>query len=159
MEQYWDLATAERYWDFVAILATMAALVNNGYMTYRLVRPYVVRRWSAAAAGITYVAVMISLYFVPWEMGGMFAYALGTTVAFAVLYASDRGKLKQKLFLGLTMYLLEWIAHGITVQVRSLLFWGVLNTPYMVSDRSGGFAPILRWKFSVWQCVACLRAY
>lgn len=134
MEQAWNWEAIARYWDLMGMVASLAFLALSAHLWYRFFKPYVPGRLPAAAAGITYTAVMLMLYFIPWEMMGMLAYGIGALAAFCILYGMDPEKLRQKLFLSLTMYLLDWIAHGIVGQIRSLFFWSVLDTPFIKAE-------------------------
>lgn len=121
-----------RYWDLVLRIHSLITLACTGYLLYRFVRPYGASRRAAALAGAAYTAVMMPLYLVPWELQGMFVYAAGTAAAFVLLFALEREKLRQKLFLGFLMYLLDWIASGITNEVRGLLLRAMLRIPSLV---------------------------
>lgn len=139
MEQQWDWEAIERYWDVTGMVTGLIVLLLSAYLWYRFLRPYVSGPRPAAAAGITYTAVMLVLYFIPWNMMGMFAYGAGTLAAFCVFCGLDPRRIRQKLFLSLAMFLLDWIAHGITGEIRSLMFWGILDTPFMRADPMSQF--------------------
>ena len=129
----------EQYWELTSMITSELGLAGIGYLLYRFVRPYGDSSRPAAAAGITYGAVMGCLYLIPWEIPGMLAYGAGTAAAFAVLCMAERTRWRQKLFLGLVMYLLDWIAHGIIVQLRDILFILIVDTSYMTADPTRHF--------------------
>lgn len=64
---------------------------------------------------------MLLLKFIPYEMQGMTAYAIGTAISFFVMLSIDGKNMEQKIFLAVTFYLMEWIAWGLVI-----FPWGVL---------------------------------
>jgi len=124
----------EFYWEVVSCIAGLAALGITGYLFYRFVNPFLLECRYAWCIGAVYFAVMAVLYLVPWEMGGVFAYACGVFAAFAVMYFIDRRNIEQKLFLTVTMYLLDWISHGIVTNIpRNILFDILIYQPYVAA--------------------------
>lgn len=129
-----ELEQIERYWELVRVAQALVIFPGTGVLIYRFVRPYVNRRRGAAAAGAAYTAAMIVLYFIPYEMTGISAYGAGNLAAFVLMYVLEPEKPRQKLFLGILMYLLDWIAHGISVWIRDFFFWAVLGNAGLAAD-------------------------
>lgn len=109
------------YWEVLSCIVNIAAMWITGYLFCRFVRSFVGSRGIAKTVGAVYFAVMMVIYFIPYEMESMVAYAVGTASAFAVMYCLDRRNIEQKLFLALVMYLLQWIAHGIAIIPRNMV--------------------------------------
>lgn len=123
----------EVYWEAVSYAVFIAVTGMTGYLFYRFVSPFLRKDRYAGAVGIVYFTVMTVLYLIPWELESAAAYAAGTLAALAILYWIDRRNMEQKVFLAITMYLLDWISHGIALIPRSILFEVLINPPEMMS--------------------------
>lgn len=123
----------EVYWEIVSYATGIALMGITGYLFYRFIKPFLIKYRYAGVIGVVYFIVMTVLYLIPWEMEGVVAYAIGTLTAFAAMYFIDRRNMAQKLFLATTMFLLNWISHGIAIIPRGILFAIFINPPYMMS--------------------------
>lgn len=121
----------ETYWEILSCIVSIAVMWIKGYLFCRLVRPFVISRGIAKAVGAAYFTVMLAMYFIPYEVKSMVAYAVGTMSAFAVMYCLDRRNVEQKLFLALVMYLLQWIANGIAIIPRNVVLKCIDATDYI----------------------------
>lgn len=122
----------EFYWEIVSHITGIAALGITGYLFYRFFKPFLPEGRYVWCVGAAYFVIMAILYVVPWEIGGALAYACGSLTAFLVTYFIDFRNLEQKLFLTVTMYLLNWISHGIVNGIpRNILFQIILYQPYV----------------------------
>ncbi len=122
----------EFYWEVVSRIAGIAAFGITGYLFYRFVKPFLLESRYAWCIGLAYFVALTILYVMPWEIGGALAYAGGCLAAFLVMYFMDSRNLEQKLFLTVTMYLLNWISHGIVTSIpRNILFQILLYQPYV----------------------------
>lgn len=43
-------------------------------------------------------------------------------------------KIKQKIFLAISMYLIRWMVYGVTLVLRDIMFALFINTPYMLTE-------------------------
>lgn len=111
----------ERYWQAVGVISDIIELGTIAYLLNDFVRPFLRKNRYRSLVGAAYFAVMLLLYFIPWEMGGKIAHAAGAFLLFVVMYLIDRRNAEQKLFLSVTFYLLRWISRGVM-----LLFWNIL---------------------------------
>lgn len=126
------LENIESYWYLTAGITTLLSIGIEGYLLSFFVRPFLKHIRPARCAGLiggTYFLVMAVLYVIPREIS--YANAAGIIAALCILCLMERERMEQKLFLMVTAYLLQWIAHGVAVMPRSLLFDFLLNTPYM----------------------------
>ena len=103
------------YWKIASIVKGMAIIGVTGYLFYYLVKPFLIKDKDAAVTGAVYAIVMLVLYFIPYEMDSMAAHAFGMAVTFAVMYLVDRNHIEQKLFLVITMFLLEWVSYDLAL--------------------------------------------
>ncbi len=120
----------EMYWSIVSRMAGVISLSIEGWFLYYFAGPFLKKNKYDRMVGISYSAVMLVLYFVPFLIS--FPRIYGVTAAFLVMCIIDRRNVEQKVFLVITMYLLEWIAQGIALVPRSLMFTLFINTSYMM---------------------------
>lgn len=120
-------------------LVTVMSLGIQGYAACRFLRPFLTRTKGAAGIGIAYIGVMLLLYHLPWDMWGMLAYGVGACTVCGVSYWLDRRNLRQKIYLAVTLYLVNWITHGIAIIPRSVLLDGLNRLPTDVQNGSAGF--------------------
>lgn len=109
----------ELYWNIVAKTVSFAAIGMVSYVLYLLVKAFIQNKRAAVIAGIVHFAAMMIMYFIPHEIDSMAAHAAGVLAAIIVMYALDRRNREQKIFLCFTIYLLDWISHGISILLRN----------------------------------------
>lgn len=109
----------EQYWDVILIITEIVNIVISGLLIGYYVKPYLRDRKNrkTLAVAISYIAVMIILYFVPFYLDSAFAYAVGILVTLTTMVCIDHRNYPQKLFLALTAYQLRWIASGLMVMI------------------------------------------
>lgn len=119
----------EFYWETASHVFRMIGIVLTGVAFQRFAGAFVREKRAASAAGITYAAVMLLLYFVPYDMSGTAAYTVGAAGVFLALLLTDRRFVRQKVFLSVTMYLVDWVAGGIALMGYECLFELLLYRP------------------------------
>ncbi len=109
----------EQYWDVILIIKEIVNIAISGLLIGYYVKPYLRDRKNrkTLAVAISYIAVMIILYFVPFYLDSAFAYAVGILVTLTTMVCIDHRNYPQKLFLALTAYQLRWIASGLMVMI------------------------------------------
>lgn len=115
------MENTEFYWDLAAYAASAVNIIIIGCLFIRFVKPFLIVRKYTGFIGAAYIMVMLILKFCPYEMDAMTAYAAGFTSAFLVMYIGDRRNARQKIFLTVAFYLIEWISWGVI-----LIPWGIL---------------------------------
>lgn len=98
-------------------------IVIVGILLHWFVQPFLPERKEIRLVGVSYAVVMLILKFCPYEMQGITAYAVGSTVSLAAMYFVDRKHIEQKIFLAVTFYLVEWISWGIILVPWNLAFY------------------------------------
>ena len=109
----------EQYMDVILIITEIVNIVISGFLIGYYVKPYLRDRKNrkTLAVAISYIAVMIILYFVPFYLDSAFAYAVGILVTLTTMVCIDHRNYPQKLFLALTAYQLRWIASGLMIMI------------------------------------------
>jgi len=88
-------------------------IVMNGMTAFcfvRLVKPFLqggVKVWQIGAA---YFIMMEFLQYIPWYIHNFYAYSLGISAAFLVMYHMERRNVEQKIFLCVTFFSLRWLS-------------------------------------------------
>ncbi|MCM1134357.1 MAG: GHKL domain-containing protein [Clostridium sp.] len=121
----------EKYWAIISWISGMAHIVLASCLFCRFAKPYLNNRSYVKILGIAYFAVMAALYCVPWEMDGTIAYGIGALAALMVMCFVDRRNRRQKLFLVITMFLLDWAAAGVANIFRFFIFEKTVYQPYV----------------------------
>lgn len=127
------LENIEIYWYWISGITTLLSIGIEGYLLSLFIRPFLKSNCPVRIAGLAggaYFLAMAVLYVMPKEIS--YANEASIIAALGILCLMERERIEQKLFLMVTAYLLQWIAHGIAVMPRSLLFAYALNTPYML---------------------------
>ena len=103
-------------------LGSALNLCITGFLFWYFVTPFLLKKKGLSATGVVYALVMLWLKLIPYELDGGVCYGIGTLAAFLVMYRMDRRNGKQKIFLSLTFYLLNWIAWGIVLGPWDILY-------------------------------------
>ncbi len=125
----------EAYWAAANHLIAILNLLAEGWLVYRFVKPFMKEK--AYGAGISYSAVMLIFYCVPWEIS--YPYLQGFAAVAAVMCLLERKNIRQKVFLATLLYLFRWMVYGVTLVLRDLLFALFINNPYMLTE------PVKQW--------------
>ncbi len=106
---------SETMWETASQISSMAGLAADAILVTWFYSLFLKKCSRSVFTGITYFLTMTLLYFSPVLFSGTIAYALG--IAFvclaSILIESDNKP--QKVFLSMTIYLLEWISSEITI--------------------------------------------
>lgn len=121
----------EMYWQVVSYAAGVISIVIEGYFFYYFVTPFLTKNKINKLVGISYSSVMVVLYFIPLLV--FYPRIFAVLTAFLVMCTIDRKNISQKIVLVITMYLLQWIAQGMSLIPRSLIFSFFVNTEYMTA--------------------------
>ena len=118
METYWAIAN-----QTIAIINIMV----EGWLVCRFVKPFMKRK--TYYVGLSYSVAMLVFYLIPQEMS--YPYLLGIFVAWTAMCLIERKKIKQKVFLAISLYLIRWVVYGVTLVLRDIMFALFINTSYM----------------------------
>ena len=97
------------YWMVVSGYA-IVGMYGTGYILFRFAKPFMENKKGAFSIVIAYFATMLILYFVPIQINTFTAYGLGILSAFIVMCRTDCRNYKQKIFIAVTFYSLDWLS-------------------------------------------------
>ncbi len=112
MDFYYDLITEAA--SYIKILLTA---INLAF----LLGPYVNRKRDAYVGAMIYGMAVAILYGIPWEMKFWMVYCLGAALSFLYLMGMDKRNGKQKIFLLLSFFVLEYLTHSIVIEEMHLI--------------------------------------
>ena len=119
----------ETYWQIANEAIAIINILVEGWLMYRFVKPFIKRK--TYYVGLSYSVAMLVFYLVPQEI--TYPYLLGILVAWTSMCLVEREKIKQKVFLATTMYLIRWMVYGVTLVLRDIMFALFINTEYMLT--------------------------
>ena len=119
----------EIYWALANKIIAILNIIVEGWLVYRFVKPFI--KSKSYYVGLSYSAAMLMFYLVPQEI--TYPYFSGILVAWIVMCLIERKKIKQKVFLATTMYLIRWVVYGVTLVLRNIMFALFINTEYMLT--------------------------
>ena len=119
----------ETYWKIANEAIAILNILVEGWLMYRFVKPFIKRK--TYYVGLSYSVAMLVFYLVPQEI--TYPYLLGILVAWTSMCLVEREKIKQKVFLATTMYLIRWMVYGVTLVLRDIMFALFINTEYMLT--------------------------
>lgn len=128
----------EIYWEVLMHAGRIVNIIIAGSLLHRFVKPFFEEGKHTYAVGIAYMLTMLLLDFIPYEMRGMTAYAIGTFISFLVMFYIDRRNIEQKIFLAVMFYLMDWIV------------WGLALFPWNVSYRLITVPVDLQWQLGMY---------
>lgn len=102
------METVERYYTVLKYVDFLVSDVLAGWCYTLWVRPFLGSRRAAYLTGAAYAAVMFFLFFGPFYIPTMLAYAIGTAAGFAVMALDERKYIGQKLYLAVVFYSVRW---------------------------------------------------
>jgi len=118
------------YWEIANRTIAVINMIVEGFLVYQFVKPFIHKE--SYCVGLSYSVAMLIFYFVPQEMS--YPYLLGIFVAWITMCLTERKKIKQKIFLAISMYLIRWMVYGVTLVLRDIMFALFINTPYMLTE-------------------------
>lgn len=116
-----DMEVDELYWSVVAHTADVLNIFITGAFFYRFVKPFMPGNRRTGYVAVAFAGIMLILLFMPFEISGALAYAIGVVGVFIAMYLIDKRNVEQKIFLALICYLLEWISWGALVAIWNTL--------------------------------------
>lgn len=119
----------ETYWQIANEAIAILNILVEGWLMYRFVKPFIKRK--TYYVGLSYSVAMLVFYLVPQEIA--YPYLLGILVAGTTMCLIERKKIKQKVFLATSMYLIRWMVYGVTLVLRDIMFALFINTEYMLT--------------------------
>ena len=118
------------YWEIANRTIAVINMIVEGFLVYQFVKPFIHKE--SYCVGLSYSVAMLIFYFVPQEMS--YPYLLGFFVAWITMCLTERKKIRQKIFLAISMYLIRWMVYGVTLVLRDIMFALFINTPYMLTE-------------------------
>ena len=112
----------EGIWERTDTLFRIANIIANSVIVMHFYMAYLKSRKSSAIIGAVFFVAMMAMFFVPFEMSSAFAYAMGILSIFTASVLIERANIPQKIFLAVTIYLLNWIAGGVV-----LIPWNIIS--------------------------------
>ena len=125
----------ENYWAIANHTIAIINILVEGCLFCKFIQPFM--KVKAYYVGISYSLAMLVFYCVPQQVP--YPYLLGILVACTTMCLLERKRIKQKVFLAITMYLFRWMVYGVTLVLRDIMFALFINTPYMLTE------PIKQW--------------
>ena len=117
----------EVMWETAWIISEIVELAVNAVLVVWFYAHYMKKKPKAYFTGISYFIVMSALFLIPFTMPGVVAYVLGAVAVCVVSIFVESSNVPQKVFLALTIYLLQWIS-----TIVALLPWYLIsNMTYM----------------------------
>lgn len=112
MDFYYDLITEVAFY-----IKILLAVINLAF----LLVPYVRRKRDAYVGVVIYGLVMVILFKIPLEMKYWMAYCVAAALSFLYLMAKDKRNGRQKIFLFLSFFVLEYLTHSIIIEEMNLI--------------------------------------
>lgn len=119
----------ETYWAIVSHTTVVINYLLEGWLFYWFVKPFMKKK--AYYVGIAYSVVMLVFFCIPQEI--TYPNLQGALVAWIMMCLLEKKKIKQKVFLAISMYLFRWVVYGVTLVLRDIMFALFIETPYMLS--------------------------
>lgn len=110
----------EGYWAFVSIATRVFGIAAEGWIVAFFVKPFLDNRRAALIGGSVYSAILLVLYLLPREFS--YPRMIVLCAVFGALWLLDKRNASQKLVLLLMIYLLCWIAQGVALVPRDILY-------------------------------------
>ena len=111
----------------------------RAYCFYRLVKPFLCspgmlqKRGRVRLVGVAYALIMILLPIMPFVGDAYTAYGLGSLMMFLVLCLTDKRNYKQKAFLVMVFFSLNWLSSAMAEIIYDNLYAFAERTDYMRS--------------------------
>lgn len=109
------------YYDLIVQTASYAKILLTSINLAFLLGPYVRRKGDACMGAVIYGLAMAILYGVPLEMKFWAAYCAASALSCLYLIARDGRNGKQKIFLYLSFFVLEYLTHSIVIEEMNLI--------------------------------------
>lgn len=125
----------EWYWEVVGTTASALKIGIAGLFFYRYIKPFLPENRSTVYVGAVYTAVMIFFKFCPYEFHAETCFAVSIAAGFLAMCILDDHNTKQKIFLSMSWFLLEWMTWGFTLIPWGYLYKALILAPGMMERR------------------------
>ena len=105
------------YLGVVVAVYAIVEICGTGFILYRFAKPFMENKKEAFCIGIAYFVTMLIMYFVPIQINIFVAYSLGILSAFTAMCSIDRRNYKQKIFIAVTFFSLNWLSKYSSLRV------------------------------------------
>ncbi len=119
----------ENYWAAVSYMFRFLGIIIDGVAVSYFICPFMSKKLSGKWVGFAYVLMMLYLAWIPTVI--YYPTIIAMLFTLFVMWLLDKKNGLQKIVLAITMFLIQWIAHGISLIPRSILFSLVINTEYI----------------------------
>ena len=123
------MENVETYWAIANQTIAIINILIEGWLVYWFVKPFINRK--SYGVGFGYSLAMLLFYLVPQEI--TYPYLLGDFIAWITMCLIEQKKIRQKVFLAISIYLLRWVVYGVTLVLRNIMFALFINTEYMLT--------------------------
>ncbi len=121
-------------WEIISHAGKITGIFLFSWITASFLKPFVLRKESANAAGLGCLAGLLFAYLCPWTLSGAASYLIADALLLAALCLLDRRNFRQKLFLAMLCYLLPWIVHSATVLSWSFFFENLMYADEIMAN-------------------------
>ena len=97
----------EQYYEIVNMCKRSCWILLSAFCLTVWIRPFLCGRRNAFRVGAAYAGMMLLLLFMPYNISGRLAYALGSLAAFSAAWLADKQYARQKAFAVAVHYCLE----------------------------------------------------
>ena len=109
-------------WKVMSAVYTIVSMYGTGYILLRFAKPFMQNKKGTVCIGIVYFATMLILYLMPIEINIFAAYSIGVLSAFIVMCRIDRRNYKQKTFIAVTFFSLDWLSKYMTRIITDAIY-------------------------------------
>ena len=107
----------EIYTDISLTLTMIITILVYSVGLMQFLRPFTKSRPARYLTGLTYAAIMLTMFFLPQEFNNLLAYGAGVVGAFAVFTLLDRRNYWQKLFLAFSFFSIRWLTAAVGTSI------------------------------------------
>ncbi len=99
----------ESFYELVSMINSIVICVIFGVAFSYFCMPFVEQKKHALAVGASFSAMLQFLWIIPIKIGNFTVYSLSVIAGFLVLYALEKNRIMQKIFLAVTFFSVRWI--------------------------------------------------
>lgn len=103
----------ESFYELVSMINSIVICVIFGVAFSYFCMPFVEQKKHALAVGASFSAMLQFLWIIPIKIGNFTVYSLSVIAGFLVLYALEKNRIMQKIFLAVTFFSVRWITMAI----------------------------------------------
>ncbi len=109
------------YYDLITEVAFYIKILLTAINLAFLLAPYVRGKRNSYMGAVIYGLMMVILYGIPLEMEFWMAYCVAAAMSYLYLMGMDRRNGKQKIFLFLSFFVLEYLTHMVVIEEMRLI--------------------------------------